>query len=247
MRAFRTMLKVELKLSLRGMDMFIFSICLPLVVLAVIAMLYGTRPAFAGAPYTFVEQSFPALATISICAGGVMGLPLVVSDYRSRGILRRFRVTPVSPALILLVQVVIYALYALGSLFTLWAVAVLVLGLQLHGSIPLFLLSYLMVMATMFCIGVLVGGVAANSKSAGIFTSILYFPMLLFSGATLPYEVLPAAAQKIADLLPLTQGIKLLKAALLGLPVKEVWISILVMVVLIVACAVLAIRLFRWE
>ena len=148
---------------------------------------------------------------------------------------------------ILLVQVVIYALYALGSLFTLWAVAVLVLGLQLHGSIPLFLLSYLLVMATMFCIGVLVGGVAANSKSAGIFTSILYFPMLLFSGATLPYEVLPAAAQKIADLLPLTQGIKLLKAALLGLPIKEVWISILVMVVLIVACAVLAIRLFRWE
>lgn len=38
-----------------------------------------------------------------------------------------------------------------------------------------------------------------------------------------------------------------IKAALLGLPVKEVWISILVMVVLIVACAVLAIRLFRWE
>ncbi len=45
--------------------------------------------------------------------------------------------------------------------------------------------------------------------------------MLIFSGATPPYEVMPAALQKVADVLPLTQGIKLLKATSLGLPCRE--------------------------
>ena len=31
MKTFKTMLKTELKLSLRGMDMFIFAICMPVV------------------------------------------------------------------------------------------------------------------------------------------------------------------------------------------------------------------------
>ena len=111
MKTFRTMLKTELKLSLRGMDMFIFAICVPVVVLVIMGIIYGGKPAYEGAEYTFLEQAFGAVTTISICAGGVMGLPLVVSDYRSKKILKRYKVTPVSPVMILFVQVVIYTLY----------------------------------------------------------------------------------------------------------------------------------------
>lgn len=50
-------------------------------------------------------------------AGGVMGLPLVVSDYRSKKILKRFKVTPVSPAIIVAVQVVIYTIYSWHPLY----------------------------------------------------------------------------------------------------------------------------------
>lgn len=117
MRAFKAMLKTEIKLSLRGMDMLIFAICMPVVVIVILGIIYGNESAFDGAEYTFLAQSFGAVSTIAICAGGVMGLPLVVSDYRSKKILKRFKVTPISPALILAVQVVIYALYAIASLF----------------------------------------------------------------------------------------------------------------------------------
>ena len=134
MRAFKTMIKTELKLSLRGMDMFIFAICAPLVVLVLLGILYGDKPAFEGAGYTFLEQSFGALTTISICAGGVMGLPLVVSEYRSRHILKRYQVTPVSPAVILLVQVSIYTLYAVVSLVSLYLTAALFFGYRFNGS-----------------------------------------------------------------------------------------------------------------
>ncbi len=247
MKTFRTMLKTELKLSLRGMDMFIFAICMPLVVLVILGIIYGNKPAFAGAEYSFLEQSFGALATISICAGGVMGLPLVISEYRSKKILKRFKVTPVSPTMILLVQVTIYIIYAVVSLILLYLVAANIFGYRLQGSPLHFMGGYILVIISMFSIGIMVGGIAQNTKIAGIIASILYFPMLIFSGATLPYEVMPTALQKLADILPLTQGIKLLKAASLGLTVDSILIPIFVMSVLAVICIIISIRFFKWE
>jgi ABC-2 type transport system permease protein len=99
----------------------------------------------------------------------------------------------------------------------------------------------------MFSMGVLVGGLAPNIKAAGIISSLLYFPMLIFSGTTLPFEVMPSALQKAADLLPLTQGIKLMKAASLGLPMDGILIPVVVMGAIAVICISLALRFFKWE
>ncbi|MEO3946404.1 ABC transporter permease [Gorillibacterium sp. CAU 1737] len=247
MRAFKTLLKTESKLSLRGMDMFIFAICMPIVVIVIVGAIYGTKPAFEGAEYSFLDQSFGAIATIAICAGGVMGLPLVVSDYRSRKILKRFKVTPTSPALILAVQVVIYALYSLVSLLLVYTTAALFFDYHMQGSWFSFLGAYLLVMLSMFSIGILVGGLAPNTKMASAWASLLYFPMLLFSGATLPYEVMPVALQQAANVLPLTQGIKLLKAATLGLPLDSVFVAVIVTVAIAAVGIGISLRYFKWE
>lgn len=247
MKAFKTLLKIESKLSLRGIDMFIFAICMPVVIVFILGIVFGNKPAFEGAQYSFLEQSFGAVSAIAICAGGLMGLPLVVSDYRSKKILRRFHVTPTSPALILLVQVVIYSLYSIASLILVYAVGAVFFNYQLHGSWLHFLGAYLLVMTSMFSIGLLAGGIASNAKTAGVIASLLYFPMLIFSGSTLPYEVMPVTLQKIADILPLTQGIKLLKAASLGLPIDSVLISVIVMIAITVICISISLRFFKWE
>jgi ABC-2 type transport system permease protein len=99
----------------------------------------------------------------------------------------------------------------------------------------------------MFSIGLLVGGISPNTKIASVIASLLYFPMLIFSGATLPYEVMPFALQKIADILPLTQGIKLLKAASLGLPMDSVIVPVTVMIVIATICIIISLRFFKWE
>lgn len=247
MKTFKTMVKNELKLSFRGMDMIIFAICMPLVVLIIIGAIFGNKPAFDGAEYTFLQQSFGALTTIAICAGGVMGLPLVVSDYRSRKILKRYKVTPVSPVMILAVQVVIYTLYSLVSLVLLYGVAAVFFKFRMTGSPLAFLGGYLLVMVSMFSIGMMVGGISRDTKIAGVIASLLYFPMLIFSGATLPYEVMPSALQHIADIMPLTQGIKLLKAASLGLSFDSVLIPVIVMIALAVICIFVSLRFFKWE
>ena len=104
-------------------------------------------------------------------------------------------------------------------------------------------------MVSMFSIGMMVGGLAPNTKMAGIIASILYFPMLIFSGATLPYEVMPNALQKTVDILPLTQGIKLLKASSLGLgiDINVIVAPAIIMTGIAVISAAVAIRFFKWE
>lgn len=247
MKTFGTLLKNELKLNIRNMDIVIFAVIMPLVVLVVFGFIYGAKPAADGVDYTFLEQSFGALCTISICAGGLMGLPLVVSDYRARKILKRFHVTPVSPAMLLAVELVIYIIYATVSILTLFPVAGLFWGVTIHGSWLGFLGSWLLTMVSTLSIGTMVGGIAKNAKSASVIACLLYFPMLIFSGATLPLENMPELLQKIVRVFPITQGIQLMKAAFLGLQVDHLWLPVAVMVAVTILCTGVAVKCFKWE
>ena len=196
--------------------MVIFAIIMPVVILIILGFIYGNKPAFEGADYSFIEQSFGALSTIAICAGGLMGLPILISDYRERKILKRFKVTPISPTMILFVHLMIYTIYSAVSVVFLWVFSKLFWNFGMRGSYLTFFIGWLVVLMSIFSIGILVGGIARNSKTASVIASVMYFPMLVFSGATVPYEIMPVQVQKVANIMPLTQGIKILKAATLG-------------------------------
>lgn len=247
MRSFGTLFKNELKLNIRNMNMVIFAIIMPLVVLVILGFIYGIKPATDGAAYTFMEQSFGALCTISICAGGLMGLPLVISEYRERKILKRFQVTPVSPLKLLIVEFTIYVVYCLVSMLTLIFTALLIWNVKISGSWLAFLGSWLLTMVSTLSIGMMVGGIAKNSKTASVIACILYFPMLIFSGATLPFEVMPIAMQKIVNVFPMTQGIQLMKSTFLGLPIENALFPIIVMIAVTAICTGISIKFFKWE
>ena len=246
MNRFFTYLKTELKLSLRDMNMPIFAIIMPLVIFIILGIIYGTKPAYDGAGYTFMEQSFGAVSAVAICASGLMGLPLAVSDLREMKILKRLRVTPVSPVFILGVELSMYIVYCAVSLATL-SVAALLWGVRLRGSLPAFLGSWALTMLSTLSIGMLAGGVAKDTKQASVIASILYFPMLVFSGTTLPIEVMPPVMQKIVSFFPLTQGLTMMKNTFLGVNMGNVLLPICVMAGVTALCTILAVRFFRWE
>ena len=246
MKRFFTFLKTELKLSVRDMNMVIFAVIMPLVIFLILGIIYGTKPAYDGADHTFLEQSFGAVSAVAICAGGLMGLPLAVSGLQEMKILKRLRVTPVSPVFVLGVELSMYIVYCVVSLVTL-AAAALLWGVQLRGSPLRFLGSWALTMLSTLSVGMLAGGVAKDTKQASVIASILYFPMLIFSGATLPIEVMPKAMQKIVRFFPLTQGLTMMKNAFLGIGSGSVLLPVCVMLSLTVLCTVLSVRFFRWE
>lgn len=246
MKRFFTFLKTELRLSVRDMNMVIFAVIMPLIVFVILGIVNGAKPAYDGADYTFLEQSFGAVGAIAICASGLMGLPLAVSGLRELKILKRLRVTPVSPVFILGIELLMYVIYCAVSLATL-AVAALLFGVKLHGSLLAFLGSWLLTMLSTLSIGMLVGGVAKDTKQASIIASILYFPMLVFSGTTLPIEVMPKTMQNIVGFFPLTQGLTMMKNAFLGIGADGILLPICVMFGVTALCTALSVRFFRWE
>lgn len=247
MKSFWILLKNEWKLNIRNMNMVIFAVIMPLIVLVILGFIYGVKPAAEGVEYTFMEQSFGALCTISICAGGLMGLPLVVSEYRERKILKRFQVTPVNPVKLLAVEFTIYVLYCIVSMVTLMVAGMIFWNIRIYGSWTGFLGSWLLTMVSTLSIGIMVGGIAKNTKTASVIACVLYFPMLIFSGATLPFEVMPDFMQKIISIFPMTQGIQLMKAAFLDLSVENSGLPIISMGVVTIVCFSIAIRFFKWE
>ena len=76
MKLLKTLLLTEIKLSLRAMDSVFFAI--------VLGAIFGDKLAYDGASYTWLQQSFAAVGVVGICATGLMGLPLTVSDYRCK-------------------------------------------------------------------------------------------------------------------------------------------------------------------
>ena len=246
MKAFAKMLKTELKLSVRDMNMMIFAIALPLVVTLILGFVYGNKPAYDGAAYTAFAQSFGAMSAFGIVAAGVMGLPLVLSDYRDKKILKRYQCMPTSPTLLLIVQLVKYAVYSVAGLLVVTLVS-LCFGYRMQGNVFAFIGAFLFVLVAIYSIGMLVAALAPSMQVAGLICSVLYFPMLILSGTTLPYEIMPKWLQIISDILPLTQGIKLMKGTSLGLPLNDIYIPLIVLSAITVVCMAVAIRFFKWD
>lgn len=169
--------------------MIIFAICMPLVVIALLGIIFGSRPAYPGAGYTFLEQSFGAVSAIAVCAGGVMGLPLVISEYRQKKILKRYQVTPASPALLLAVQTAVYTVYSLASLVLVYAAAVLFFGARFPGSAAAYLAVFLFVMLAIFSIGMMIGALPRMSGQPGCGPAYCIFPCWFFRAP--PFRMRP--------------------------------------------------------
>lgn len=246
MKSFYKLFKIEFKLNLKDMNMVLFAIIMPIVIFVIFGIVNKDNLAYAGANYTYIEQTFPAISTIAICAGGLMGLPMVISEYRERKILKRFQVTPMSPVKLLFIEFLIYVIYSVVSLITLILIGVIFFKVDIKGSWIGFLGAFFLTMITTLLVGLFVGGIAKNSKSAGVIASVLYFPMLLLSGTTIPLESMPEILKNIVSVFPLTQGILLLKDSFLNIG-GNIWLPITVMSVFGIILTFLTVKTFKWE
>lgn len=245
MKRFLKVYQIEQKLGFRSGDMLLFGIAMPVGVLVLIAMIAGDK--MAGQGYTYLESSFASLIAVGICASAFMGVPLTIVDYRDKKILKHFFTTPCSPMWILGSDVLCCAVNAILSAVSVTLVSVLFLGYHMRGDVFTFVGAWFLTLISMFSIGLLMASLCRTVKSVNAVTSLVYFPMLFLSGATIPYELFPSGLQKVASVLPLTQGIKLMKAVSMGTQTEQAGKIVFLLVGITLICSIISIMSFRWE
>ena len=116
----------------------------------------------------------------------------------------------------------------------------------MQGNVFAYIAVWLLTMISMFSIGLMVASLCRTTKSMNVATSLLYFPMLLFSGATIPAEVFPGALRAIAGWMPLGVGIRLLKSMSMGC-YDTIIMPVVTLIAIAVICGTVAVKTFRWE
>lgn len=247
MKALIVLFETNMKLAVREFSGVLFGILLPMGIMLLLGIIYGGKSAFPGADYTLMQQAFAGVTAVGICASGLMGLPLTLADYREKKVLKRFKVTPTSPGVMLAAQVGTSLVFAVISSLLVWLTAKLFFGYSMPGSALLFIGAYGLVVLSIFSIGMVITSVSRNIKTVNLLCSLIYFPMFFLSGATIPYEIMPRGLQWAADFMPLTQGIKLLKGISLNTPLESTAAPVLILAATGILGILISLKTFRWE
>ena len=244
MRRFWKMYQVEQKIFFRSPDVILFCLSMPLVVFVLITIIGGSKSA-ADSGLTYLQSAYVSLSTVGICCSAFMSIPITIVECRSQGILRRMYCSPCSPARLLACDILCSGVIAALSTFIL-TIAAVIFGYRMQGNVMMYLAVWLLTMVSMFSIGLMVASLCRTTKSMNVATSLLYFPMLLFSGATIPAEVFPAWFQTIAKLMPLGIGIDLLKSVSMGC-YDSIVAPVITLIAITAVCGTVAVKTFRWE
>jgi lipooligosaccharide transport system permease protein len=124
----------------------------------------------------------------------------------------------------------------------------LVAGLLGYASFPSMLLTLPVIalagLAFASC-AMIVTALAPSYDFFMFYQTLVLTPMLLLSGVFFPIAQLPAAAQRITLMLPLSHAVELIRPAMLDRPVEQAGLHLLVLVIYVVVPFAIALVLFR--
>jgi ABC-2 type transport system permease protein len=183
-----------------------------------------------------------AVVLVSI---GLQGIPIVIAQYRERGILRRLGVTPVRPLTVLIAKLAVWAGAALLSGLIVIAVTRLAYGVPIPAKLGWFGVSFVLAMAALFSLGMLVSAVAPTARSAMAIAMALFFPNMFLAGIYTPTDGMSPTLQRIGDFAPLGAAFHALRDSWRGIDPRLEYLGI--MAAWTVLATMLAVRYFKWE
>ena len=245
MRIFLHELRGQLRLYTRSKELAFFTFLLPIIFFVLLGSTYGHDTVDGVKGSRFLEAGMIGYGAISIAFAG---LAIVLVIRREAGILKRLRATPLPAAA--------YVAAVLSAFLI--AFAVEVIGLILLGRIlfgigapdkPLSLALALLLGAVSFCgLGIGVTALIRSAEGASAVVNAIYLPAAFLAGAFFSPRHFPQVLRAIADVLPLTYFLRLVRNVMLH--GHEIWTqgtNVAVITAWGAVGVVVALRYFRWE
>lgn len=194
------------------------------------------------------DYVFSGLLGFSILSLGIFGPTSVFPRMKQNGILRRYHTTTLKVWQYFTANAISQMFVGVLSVALMFIVALTVFKLNMRGDYLSLLIVVLLGTATMFGIGLAVGGWAKNENQAAPLANLLSFPMMFLSGTFFPKFLMPEWLQTIASLLPLTpinDALRLIVTE--GKTVFELQNEMLIIGIWFVVIYAIAFKVFRWE
>jgi ABC-2 type transport system permease protein len=207
---------IEVKLFAREPTAVVFAFAFPLVVLLVLAGVFGSEPDPNFGGVAGIDYYVPGYLAVVIASIGLIGLPVHLASLRERGVLRRLRASSVSMTSVFGAQTAVnVAMAALGGAVLLVA-ASLIYDVHAPSSVAGVLLGFGVGALSFVALGFLIGSLAPTARAAQAIGLVLFFPMWLLSGAGPPRGVMTQTMRQLSDLLPLTRVVTAIQEPWLG-------------------------------
>jgi ABC-2 type transport system permease protein len=176
---------------------------------------------------------------------GLQAVPMVIAQYRERGVLRRLAMTPVRPLTLLVAKMTVWAVAALLSVALIVAVTRLAFGVPLPVKPGWFVLSVLLGLFALFALGMLVTAVAPTARSATGLALALYFPNMFLAGILVPASQMSAGLRQAGNFSPLGAALHAVGDSWMGVDPRLEYLGIMAGWALVAGG--LAARYFRWD
>jgi ABC-2 type transport system permease protein len=243
LRGLWTLTWLETKIFVREPLGVIGTVGFPVLIFLLLGRAFGRARA---AP-AVVSADLPIFVSILVALSAVLSLVTIISIYREGGILKRLRATPLRPHTILTAHVLVKLAFTALTL-----VAMLLAGRRYipagsHVPFVSFALALLFSTLSIVSIGFLIASIVPTARFAQPIGTLILYPMLGLSGLFVPLESLPAGLRTLAQALPLTYVVSLLRGIWRG----DAWSShttdLAALALVLVVCTVLSAKVFRWE
>ena len=188
----------------------------------------------------------PGLVGVILTMTMVLFTAVAIVRERERGNMELLIATPVSSAELMVGKVIPYVVIGLVQTCVVLALGTWLFHVPIGGTLlDVFLASALLIVANL-ALGLLVSTRAQSQFQAMQMTFFLFLPSILLSGFMFPFAGMPRSVQWLAEVLPLTHFLRLIRGVMLrGASLWELWpdaLALLAFSVLMMAGAILRFR-----
>ncbi|EIO3976407.1 ABC transporter permease [Vibrio vulnificus] len=166
----------------------------------------------------------PGLLGVILTMTMILFTSAAIVRERERGNLELLITTPVRSFELMVAKIVPYIFVGLIQVFIILGLGHVIFGVPMNGSVAQILLGTLLFIAASLTLGLVISTIANTQLQAMQMTVFILLPSILLSGFMFPYEGMPVAAQWIAEVLPATHFMRMIRGIVLrGADLFDLW------------------------
>ncbi len=157
----------------------------------------------------------PGLTAIILTMTLILFTSAALVRERERGNMELLITTPIHPLELMIGKLVPYIFVGIVQITIILGLGRLIFDVPLHGRFADLAVITLAFIGASLTLGLLISTVARTQMQAMQMTVFILMPSILLSGFMFPYDAMPRVAQYIAELLPATHFIRLIRGVYL--------------------------------